>query len=101
MKPAPSNSANPNEENRRLREAIAEAQRHLRGAEKGLRKVLDEEAFMESTAIEVEFAMESAVDAIAAASNSLQQPTAQSDSTTGGQLHSRASFSRTSEITCY
>ena len=92
MKPESSNSPNLNEENRRLREAIAEAQRHLRRAKNGLRKVLDEKAFMESTAIEVEFAMESAADAIEAASNSLQQPTAQSDSTTGGPTSQQGQF---------
>ena len=71
------NMADLMEENRLLRQAIAGAQRHLDSGAARLRGVLDDEAFIEETAIEVEFAMELAADAIAAALRSLQHSTAQ------------------------
>jgi repressor LexA len=64
------------EDNRLLRQAIAEARRHLDSAAASLREVLDDEVFVVETPMEVEAAMESAGNAIAAATRSLQQPSA-------------------------
>lgn len=65
------------EDNRRLRQAITEVRRQLDNAAARLREVLNEQAFVEETPMEVEAAMESAADAIAAASRNLQQSTAE------------------------
>lgn len=67
------NLADLDNENRFLRQAIDEARQQLVGAIASLREVLDEEIFVESTPLEVEAAMNSAVEAIAAASRGLQQ----------------------------
>jgi repressor LexA len=75
MTTTPPNVADMMERNARLRQAIDEAQRHLDHAAASLREVLDEEVFVEETPMEVEAAMRSAADAIAAASGSLQQST--------------------------
>ena len=64
------------EDNRLLRQAIDEARRHLDNAGSSLRQVLTEEAFVEETPMEVEAAMQSAANAIAAASCSLHRPIA-------------------------
>ena len=60
-----------------LSEDNDEARRHLDSAAASLRKVLGDEVFVEETPVEVDAAMESAADAIAAASCSLQQSTGQ------------------------
>jgi repressor LexA len=64
-------------DNRRLRQAIDGARRNLDNAAASLREVLDQEVFVEGTPMEVEAAMESAADAIAAASHNLQQSLAE------------------------
>ncbi len=73
MTAAHRNLSNLMKENRVLRKAIAEAGQHLDSATSQLRKVLDEDAFVAETPMEVESAMLSAADAIAAASRSLRQ----------------------------
>ena len=76
MAAAHPDSADLKAENRLLRQVIAEADRHLNCAAARLHEVLNEEAFVEETPMEVEAAMQSAAEAIAAASHSLQQSTA-------------------------
>jgi DNA-binding MarR family transcriptional regulator len=77
MAAAHPNLADLTEDNRLLRQAIDEAGRHLDSAAASLRKALVHEVLVEETPMEMEAAMESAADAIAAASRTLQQSTAQ------------------------
>jgi hypothetical protein len=65
------------EDNRLLRQAIAEVRKNLASATARLREVFDEEAFVEELPTEVEAAVEAAAAFIANASRNLQQSGAQ------------------------